>query len=120
MIGRNVAVLGLVALMPFPVRLFSDYHDQPVAIAVYAGTFAAAALLQLSLWHYVTRHEVLLAEPVAADVRGEFANWLLTMPVAFGLLMPVAVLRPQITLLVWLALIPAVLIIRFVAARLRR
>jgi fumarate reductase subunit D len=33
---RNLVFLGLIAIMPFPVRLLSDYPKQPLAVAIYA------------------------------------------------------------------------------------
>jgi hypothetical protein len=32
---RNLMFLGLIAIMPFPVRLLSDYARRPLAVAVY-------------------------------------------------------------------------------------
>jgi uncharacterized membrane protein len=51
----NLLFLGLIALMPFPVRLLSDYSDRPLAVAVYAVAFIAAMVLQLVIWLDVTR-----------------------------------------------------------------
>jgi hypothetical protein len=33
---RNLVFLGLIAIMPFPVRLLSDYSNRPLAVAIYA------------------------------------------------------------------------------------
>src|SRR6266498_2175360 len=73
---RNLAFLGLIAIMPFPVRLLSDYHDRPLAVAVYALTFIVAMLLQRALWTYVTRPERrhLLRKPVPDEVRQGFTR----------------------------------------------
>lgn len=62
---RNLTFLAFIAVMPFPVRLLSDYHDRPLAIGVYALTFIVAMLLQGWLWIYVTAPErrELLREP---------------------------------------------------------
>jgi hypothetical protein len=32
---RNLLFLGLIAIMPFPVRLLSDYPRRPLAMAIY-------------------------------------------------------------------------------------
>jgi hypothetical protein len=62
---RNLLFLGLIAVMPFPVRLLSDYHERPLAVAIYAVAFIAAMALQLVVWLDVTRPERrdLLTEP---------------------------------------------------------
>ena len=39
---RNLVFLGLIALMPFPVRLLSDYSNRPLAVGIYAVAFSAA------------------------------------------------------------------------------
>jgi uncharacterized membrane protein len=51
----NLLFLGLIAIMPFPVRLLSDYSDRPLAVAIYSATFIAAMALQLVVWLNVTR-----------------------------------------------------------------
>ena len=34
-VRRNLVFLGLIAIMPFPVRLLSDYNKRPLAVAIY-------------------------------------------------------------------------------------
>ena len=52
---RNLVFLGLIAVMPFPVRLLSDYPHRPLAVATYAVAFIAAMQLQRLIWLDVTR-----------------------------------------------------------------
>ena len=63
---RNLLFLGLIAVMPFPVRLLSDYPKRPLAVAIYAVAFITAMQLQRRIWLDVTRpeHRDLLKEPV--------------------------------------------------------
>jgi uncharacterized membrane protein len=35
---RNLLFLGLIAVMPFPVRLLSEYHERPLAVATSAAS----------------------------------------------------------------------------------
>jgi uncharacterized membrane protein len=94
---RNLLFLGLIAIMPFPVRLLSDYTRRPMAVAIYAVAFIAAMQLQRLIWLDVTRpeHRDLLREPVPAEVRKGFGRVLLGMLVVFGAAVPVEV-RPQV------------------------
>lgn len=71
---RNLFFLSLIAIMPFPVSLLSEYHERPVA--VYAVAFIAAMEIQRRLWRYVTRPEQqrLLKDPVPDEVRTGFGN----------------------------------------------
>ena len=115
---RNLAFLGLIAIMPFPVRLLSDYHDRPLAIAVYALTFLAAMLLQRLLWTYVTGPErrQLLSEPVPDQIRQDFTRTLDIMLLVFGAVVPLVMFAPRFAALIWLVM----LLVLFVMARIGR
>jgi uncharacterized membrane protein len=111
----NLLFLGLIALMPFPVRLLSDYSDRPLAVAVYAVAFIAAMVLQLVIWLDVTRPERgdLLSAPVPDEVRTGFGRVLGGMVVVFGAIMPLGMFAPRYAALVWSLMIP----LRLVVAR---
>jgi uncharacterized membrane protein len=114
---RNLQFLGLIAIMPFPVRLLSDYTDRPLAVAIYAVTFIAAMELQRVIWLDVTRPERqhLLREPVPDGIRTGFSRSLRAMLLVFGAAIPVGMFSPRFALLVWAVMIPT----RFVVARIR-
>jgi uncharacterized membrane protein len=110
---RNLLFLGLIAIMPFPVRLLSDYHERPMAVAIYAVAFIAAMALQLVVWLDVTRPERrdLLTEPVPDEVRTGFSRTLAGMLLVFGAVMPLAMLAPQYAAVIWTAMIPLRLVV---------
>jgi uncharacterized membrane protein len=110
---RNLLFLGLIAIMPFPVRLLSDYHDRPLAVAIYAVAFIAAMALQLVVWLDVTRPERrdLLTEPVPDEVRTGFSRTLGGMLLVFGAVMPLAMFAPQYAAVIWTTLIPLRLVV---------
>ena len=112
---RNLLFLGLIAIMPFPVRLLSDYHERPLAVAVYAVAFIAAMALQLVVWLDVTRPERrdLLTEPVPDEVRAGFSRTLGGMLLVFGAVMPLGMFAPQYAAVIWAVMIP----LRLVAVR---
>lgn len=103
----NLVFFGLIAIMPFPVRLLSDYSSRPLAVAIYAVAFIAAMQLQRLLWLDVTRPERrdLLREPVPDEVRDGFSRVLLGMLVMFGAAVPVGMFAPGYAALVWAVLI---------------
>jgi uncharacterized membrane protein len=109
----NLAFLGLIAMMPFPVRLLSDYHDRSLAVALYALTFIVAMLLQGLLWTYVTRPERrhLLSEPVSDEVRHGFTRTIGGTLVGFGAVVPLAMFAPRFAVLIWLAMLPLQLLV---------
>ena len=104
---RNLLFLGLIAIMPFPVRLLSDYARRPLAVAVYAAAFIAAMQLQRLIWLNATRpeHRDLLREPVPEEVRRGFDRVLLGMLLVFGAAVPLGLFAPRYATLVWAALI---------------
>jgi uncharacterized membrane protein len=112
---RNLAFLGLIAIMPFPVRLLSDYANRPLAVAIYAVAFIAAMQLQRVIWLDVTRPERrnLLREPVPDQIRTGFSGTLRGMLLVFGAVMPVGMFAPRYAALVWAVMIP----LRLVVAR---
>jgi uncharacterized membrane protein len=113
---RNLLFLGLIAIMPFPVRLLSDYTRRPLAVAIYAVAFISAMQLQRLIWLDVTRpeHRELLREPVPEEVRAGFGRVLLGLLVVFGAAVPVGMFAPRYATLVWAVIIP----LRLVVARL--
>jgi uncharacterized membrane protein len=115
---RNLLFLGLIAIMPFPVRLLSDYSSRPLAVAIYAGAFICAMGLQRLIWLDVTRpeHRDLLREPVPNEVRHSFDRVLLGLLVVFGAAVPVGMFAPRYATLVWAVIIP----LRVVVGRLTR
>jgi uncharacterized membrane protein len=104
---RNLVFLGLIAVMPFPVRLLSDYARQPLAVAVYAVAFISAMQLQRLIWLNATgpEHRDLLREPVPEDVRKGFDRVMLGMLLVFGAAVPLGMFAPRYATLVWAALI---------------
>ncbi|HEX8134808.1 MAG TPA: TMEM175 family protein [Actinomycetes bacterium] len=100
---RNLVFHGLIAIMPFPVRLLSDYTRRPLAVAIYALAFITAMGLQRLIWLDVTRpeHRELLREPVPEEVRIGFGRVLLGLLVVFGAAVPVGMFAPRYATLVW-------------------
>jgi uncharacterized membrane protein len=115
---RNLTFLALIAVMPFPVRLLSDYHDRPLAIAVYALTFMVAMLLQARLWTSVTAPErrELLREPVPDEVRTGFTRTIAGVLLVFGAVVPLVMFAPRLAALLW----PVMLLAQLLAVRLIR
>ncbi len=110
---RNLVFLGLIAIMPFPVRLLSDYSSRPLAVAVYAVVFITAMGLQRLIWLDVTRpeHRDLLREPVPDGVRKAFGRVLLGLLVVFGAAVPVGMFAPKYATLVWAVIVPVRLVV---------
>jgi len=95
---RSLVLLALIAFIPFPVRLLSDYHDQPAAVAIYMATFTAATTVQRLVWVYATGHPHLLSRPVPEKLRRRYNLVLTTTPLGFGVLIPISLLAPRVAI----------------------
>jgi uncharacterized membrane protein len=113
LLTANLAFLGLIALMPFPVHLLADYHDRPLAVAVYALTFILAMLLQGWLWRYVTTPERrhLLKEPVPDEARQGFTRTISGTLLAFGAAVPLVMWVPRFAAVLWAVMVLVQLVV---------
>jgi uncharacterized membrane protein len=113
LLTANLAFLGLIALLPFPVHLLADYHDRPLAVAVYALTFILAMVLQGWLWRYVTTPERrhLLKEPVPDEVRQGFTRTISGMLLAFGAAVPLVMWVPRFAAVLWAVMVLVQLVV---------
>jgi TMEM175 potassium channel family protein len=113
LLTANLAFLGLIALLPFPVHLLADYHDRPLAVAVYALTFILAMLLQGWLWRYVTTPERrhLLKEPVPDQVRQGFTRTISGTLLAFGAAVPLVMWVPRFAAVLWAVMVLVQLVV---------
>ena len=109
----NLAFLGLIALMPFPVHLLADYHDRPLAVAIYALVFILAMVLQGWLWRYVTTPERrhLLKEPVPDEVRQGFTRTISGTLLAFGAAVPLVMWVPRFAAVLWAVMVLVQLVV---------
>lgn len=60
LVGINMLLLGLVVLLPFPTATLASYlrgnpHDEHLAIAAYALTFVAIAVVMAGMWLWASR-----------------------------------------------------------------
>jgi uncharacterized membrane protein len=106
LLAGSLILLGLVAFLPFPVRLLREYHNQSWAVALYMGTFAVASATQRMVWAYATGRPQLLSRPVSEQVRRRCNLALATMPSGFGVLVPLAFFAPRAAIIIWLVLLP--------------
>ena len=50
LLGLNLALLLVVAFLPFPSRVLAEYPDSRAACVLYVGSMAMAGLLSTALW----------------------------------------------------------------------
>lgn len=113
-----LALLAMVALLPYPTSLLADYGgSEPIAVAVYAATAAVNNLLLLALFLTVRRSADLRRHPIDARfARGTVADFTGTVLIAVTSIAVAFAVSAAAGLLTWLAAIPA----GFAAERIRR
>lgn len=105
----NLAILGFVALLPFPTELLGKYGNTTLGTVIYAATIVAVGSLSVLLWWYMN-HAGLNA-PVSPDsvrlnsLRGAIP------PAVFAISIPIAFVDPQIAKFFWLAIWPANIVV---------
>ncbi|MFI7236814.1 TMEM175 family protein [Streptomyces cyaneofuscatus] len=98
-----LAVLGVIALVPFPTSLLAEYGArEPWAVVMYAATICLIDLLQLAMFATLRgRHGV----RAVGEWRDTAADLSATV-VVFGASVPIAFFAPQVAMWCWLALFP--------------
>lgn len=98
----NLALLSMIALMPFTTGVFGRYAHVSIAVVLYAANVAAASLLAVLLERLALRRGLLPEDdPVRTD-----ALWLTLAPAGIFLLsIPVAFVEPHAAPYVWLLLL---------------
>jgi uncharacterized membrane protein len=101
LIALNLALLGVIAFLPYPTALLSA-STASAAVILYASCCALAGLLQAAIWLYATRPDGGLTSEGAAPARTFFLLRMLRVPVVFLVSIPVAVATPKYAPFVWL------------------
>ncbi|ACU76723.1 protein of unknown function DUF1211 [Catenulispora acidiphila DSM 44928] len=105
----TLLLLGLVALLPFPTALLSDYGGhEPLAVVYYAVTVGAINLLLLGLFLTVRNDERLQARPISDRfARGMIADCGATIAIAAVAVLVALTVSAGAGLFTWLAAFPA-------------
>ncbi|MFI7246082.1 TMEM175 family protein [Streptomyces qinglanensis] len=107
-VEMNLTLLGLalVALLPFPTSLLSDYSGHSSAVALYSANVAATEAVLIVLWHVVWSREGVRRQPGAEEVRRASVTDTVPGVVIFTASVPVAYLSPAGAMWLWACLIP--------------
>jgi uncharacterized membrane protein len=102
----NLAVLGLIVLMPFATDLVSQHEENPVGVSLYASVVAAAGVTNWAMMRYALGSDHVLESHRAEAEAG--ASWRTLAPSAiFVLSIPFVLIASDVAVLAWLlALLP--------------
>ena len=116
----NLALLFFIAMLPAPTSVLSEYGDDPTPwpSILYAVNIAAIYLLLGVIWRYA-RHAKLMDPGIAAHVHRRIFTARMMVPVVFLLSVPAAFALNGYTPLLWLLLLPASWLSRWISHRAR-
>ncbi|KQZ20005.1 MULTISPECIES: TMEM175 family protein [Streptomyces] len=101
----TLAGLGVIALVPFPTAMLSEYASRPLAVAFYALTIAVVDVLQLALFLSV-REQLVADHPLAGRAGRNIVADLSATILVFGATIPIAFVSPVAAMWSWLVLAP--------------
>ena len=96
----NLALLGLIALIPFPTELLGRYGDTTTAVVAYSATMVLVGLTSLGM----TRHIYaagLADEKVTDDYKAHSLSRGWIVPLGFALGIPIAFVSPIAAMWSW-------------------
>ena len=117
LIRLNFVLLFLIAFVPFPTSVLSEYGAQTPAVVLYAASVAALSLAQLVTWAYAVRHGLVSSDVDAPMFLYVVLN-IVPAPVVFLLSIPIALVAPDVAMYTWFAIIPVTLVAGVVSRRL--
>lgn len=106
LVALNLALLGLVALIPFPTALIGEYGDRPIAVVVYALTVAAPGVLGPLTWVYALRRGLATRDRPARELRLATLRGLVVPVVTLGSLALLPFASTWVVELSWCLVIP--------------
>ena len=93
----TMVLLLLIAFLPFPTSLLSNYPGRIVPVALYASVVSAISLVQFWLWSHTYRR-VFFDERIDVGIHRLIRRNLLVVPVVFFASIPIAVI-PGLTVI---------------------
>jgi uncharacterized membrane protein len=97
LLGLNLALLLIVAFLPFASRVIADYPESRAACVLYAGSMAVAGLVSTALWWHAC-HSGQIADDAGLDAatrRDLLIRWAV-LPFFFGLAIVLIFIIPSL------------------------
>jgi uncharacterized membrane protein len=116
LIWLNSLFLMCVAFLPFPASLFGEYGEQPLVVAIYAGSLAITRLLLTAVWWYASSGRRLVDRDLDANMIKAYRIRGLTIPLIFLLSIFISFFSVSAALYSWVLL----MVVDFVLFRLLR
>ncbi len=101
----NLALLGCIALMPFPTSVLAVHGDEPAAVGLYVAVIALTGVASAAGWLYADRAGLLRPGLDARFVRLSALRGL-SVPIVMVLSLPLLLVGPYVAMVSWLLIIP--------------
>jgi uncharacterized membrane protein len=102
----NLALLALIAILPFPTEVLGTYGNHPLGTMVYASAVTSVGTAHAVLWWHVSRTAGLLRPETPREYIVHSQLRSITIPIVFAASIPVALWNPDVAKLVWILAVP--------------
>jgi uncharacterized membrane protein len=116
LIWLNSLFLMFIAFLPFPTALLGEYGEQPLVVAIYAGSLAVTRLLLTAAWWYASGDRRLVVEGLDPGTMKAFSIRGLAIPLIFLISIVISLFSVTAAICSWLLL----MVIDFVLLRVLR
>jgi uncharacterized membrane protein len=96
LLSLNLALLFVVAFLPFASRVLADYPNSRPACILYAASMAVAGLISTALWYHVCHKPSLIDPGLDSYTRKNFLLRWATVPAFFGIAIFLVILVPDL------------------------
>jgi uncharacterized membrane protein len=92
----NLALLFVVAFLPFASKVLAAYPDSRPACILYAGSMAVAGLISTALWYHACRKDSLIDPGLDAYMRTNLLLRWITLPALFSVAIILIIFVPNL------------------------
>jgi uncharacterized membrane protein len=96
----NIFLLMVVAFVPFPTSIISQYGNQTATI-FYALTITAMGLLSVAIWQYASHHNRLVSPQITQQQRRRETLRTLVVPSIFALSVGISFINADLAKISW-------------------
>ena len=105
-IALNLAVLGLIALVPFPTEVYGNYPNERPALIIYCVAISAPSIASAVMFRYAAQGNRLIAPSTPREWVIHFQLRALSIPVVFLSSIPISFISVGLAQLWWLWMVP--------------
>jgi TMEM175 potassium channel family protein len=105
-IALNLAVLGLIALVPFPTEVYGNYAQERPALIVYCIAISAPSIASAVMFSYAAKDNRLIDPSTPPDLLTHSLLRSLSIPAVFLTSIPISFIAVGLAQFWWLWLIP--------------